>query len=252
MNILVSPAEPKVFWELGESSSEPERVGVDFLWDSPLGRVGVQRKEIHDLIQSLGDGRLQREVGQAGSLDLAYVLIEGPLQWRKDGTWFGGHWGVRHRFSKKHLAGLSFSLTAQGIGVAHTQTAEQTIQWIKWFYEWTHKTNHTFLKARPKPRGAWGTATNEDFQVHLLQGFQGVGPGTAAKIIEFFGGVPLRWACTMDELQKVPGIGKGRARSMFDAVSVRCCECSLDERIRDGDHPTRCYRCSGIIVSENS
>lgn len=216
--IRVSPAEPRFLWDLGEVSSEPEKLGCDFLWDSPLGRVGVQRKEIHDLLSSLGDGRLQREVGQAQSLDLAYVVIEGLLQWRKDGTFFGGHWGVRYRFSKKHLAGLSFSLTSRGIGLLFTDTSEQTAQLIRWLYDWSHKPNHLSLQARPKPQGAWGTTSNHDYAVHLLQGFQGIGPGTAEKIIEAFGGVPLAWTVTVDQLRSVGGIGPKRARALYEAL----------------------------------
>lgn len=246
-DILVSPAEPKSLWELGEVSSEPEKFGMDFLWSSPMGQVGVQRKEIHDLVASLGDGRLQREVGQAASLDLAYVVIEGLLQWRKDGTFFGGHWGVRYRFSRKHLAGLCFSLTSRGVGVLFTVSTEKTAEHIRWLYDWTLKENHSSLQVRPKPQGEWGTATNHDYAIHLLQGFQGIGPGTAGKLIERFGGVPLRWTCTFEEMQSVAGIGKKRAEQMFNALARRMCECPPGEQMPDGDNPNRCYRCSQEI-----
>lgn len=243
--IYVSPAEPSALRGDWTVSSDCELNGVDFMWDSRMGWVGIQRKEVKDLLASIKDGRLTREVAQMARLDMSALIIEGPMRWQPNGTLTVGRFGAM--WTKKQQAGLEFSLQSQGIWILRSISISDTLKMVKWLYEWTSKEGHTFMRVRPKPVGAWGTATNEDYQLHLLQGFSGVGPGTAQRILDRFGKVPLKWDCTAAELLEVEGIGAKRVQSLFAALSRKLCECGPRDQVRDGDNPTRCYRCSGEI-----
>ena len=66
--MLVSPTERPPISELGESSSRPEKYGVDVMFLANGAVVGVQRKAIADLVASARDGRLGKERRLAAKL----------------------------------------------------------------------------------------------------------------------------------------------------------------------------------------
>ena len=74
---------------------------------------------------------------------------------------------------------------------------------------------------RPKPTAPWGRPESRDWNLHLAQSFQGVGPVQAERIIDHFGGVlPISWTCTKKELGAVQGIGKMRLDQLWAALPV--------------------------------
>lgn len=227
--MLVSPAEPAYLRALGTVSSTPERVGADFLIHSPsLGAVGVQRKELNDLIASAYDGRLVKEIAQMKVLGLGVLLIEGRVQWTDDGLVLGNY----SRWSRSQHLGTMWSVQLSGYWIAQTQSMAETSAWLSTFTKWTSKERHAGLRNRPGPsvHSVWGKADNRDWGIHLLQSFPGVGSDTAAKIYDHYGGVPLQWLVSAMELQEVPGVGKGRASSMIAALDT-----PLDFVELDGD-----------------
>jgi ERCC4-type nuclease len=52
----------------------------------------------------------------------------------------------------------------------------------------------------------------------LLQGFPGIGISLAEAMLERFGGAPLSWSCTYDELRSVPGIGEKRSKALWELL----------------------------------
>lgn len=76
------------------------------------------------------------------------------------------------------------------------------------------------MKQRPKPKTVWGTLESDDWQVHLLQGFEGIGRVQAERIVRHFGKAPLAWTVSVSELMEVEGIGAGRALSMIEALDA--------------------------------
>lgn len=211
--MLISPTEPRPFHVLGSLSSVPERYGVDFMWVSRVGKVGVQRKEIKDLVASLQDGRLGKELGQMGSLDLAVLIIEGRPQWSRDGYLLD----VRS-FTKGQYYGVQFSVQMQGVWCLQTADHMSTVETLTYLETWLSKPKHGELKGRPKVSGEWGTANNREWGIHFLQGFPSIGTDVAGRIYDHFGGVPIGWMVTEDELQEVKGVGKGRAEKMVKAL----------------------------------
>jgi ERCC4-type nuclease len=213
--MLVSPAEPPIFKELGTVSSRCEERGCDFLLHSYNGMVGVQRKEISDLLASVFDGRLAREMAQMAPLGIKVLLLEGAVRWTQDGYLLSSN----RAWTRSQHDGLLWSAQLHGCWVAQTNDQEETIEWLRRFQKWLLKKGHNQLLTRvtPKP-GMWGTKGSKEWGVHFLMGIETLGYERAEAVWEHFGGVPMMWTVTKAELMEVPGIGPKTAEKMLEAV----------------------------------
>jgi ERCC4-type nuclease len=214
--MLISPAEPKTFKHLGKSSPIPERYGADFLFlGKTFGAVGVQRKELSDLLQSIRDGRLGKELNQMKALGQGVLLIEGKIQWTEAGMLLL----ARSSWTKAQHLGLLWSIQSRGYWIGFTETQVESMSYLSLFGKWLEKAQHRSLTTRPNvDRGMWGHADHRDWGIHFLQGFEGVGFDRAAAIYDYFGGVPLIWETTEQELVKIEGIGTKTAKNLILAL----------------------------------
>lgn len=212
--MLVAPTE-RHFHDLGTSSSIPERYGADFLLVSPsLGKIGVQRKEVEDLVASVNDGRLYKELIQMRALDIGVLLIEGRLQWTADGLLMS-----KAKWTRAQHLGVVLSANLKGYWTISSNGVDDTREWLRQFTKWAGRTTHKGLTTRPKPtRDEWGTRQSRDWGLHVLMSFDGIGSEVAGAMYDHFGGLPMRWDVTEAEMMEVKGIGKGRARKMMEAL----------------------------------
>ncbi len=213
--MMVAPSEPAVLRGLGRTLLLPERYGVDFMWGGHGGLAGVQRKEFpSDFLASVTDGRLSKEVQQMQALSVRALVLEGRPTWSTEGmlaTSFGEPWSKSaHR---RYLA----SVQAQGVWVFTTDNIDDTISFLGDLRAWTRKPDHKAMTMRPgaKP-DRWGRVTSRAWQRHLVQGIEGVGPELAERIIETLG-MPFGLRVTEDDLMRVHGVGKKRARQIMRA-----------------------------------
>ena len=218
MTMIIAPTEPPAFKAIADVvSMAPERMGADALFSSThWGMVGVQRKEVKDLIASVQDGRLAREVAQMQRLGLAVLIVEGTLRWTQDGELVDAY----TRWTKSQHRGLIRSVQSKGVWVESSLNVTDTVSAVLDLRAWCEKKIHNTLDRRPKPTGAWGKADQHDFALHLIQGVDGVGPGLAQAVLDRFGKVPWAWECTFEELLEVPGLGKVRATAMWEALGA--------------------------------
>lgn len=216
--MLISPAEPKSFYPYGKVSSIPEKWGVDFWWPhKQLVSVGVQRKTIMDLLASMDDGRLARELAQMKRLGLGVFMIEGEARWTNDGMM-----SIQRRsITRAQWRGILLSLQSQGYWLMETLDTTDSIESLSQLKEYLGRSTPSSLMSRPKATGGWGKASNRDWGIHLLQSFEGVGQGTAIAIYDHFQGVPLQWTVTEKEMLGVKGVGKGRVKEMMEAFGER-------------------------------
>lgn len=213
---MVAPTEPAALRSLGTVRLMPERYGVDFMWGSPTsGLVGVQRKEFPgDFLASVTDGRLAKEVAQMQGLDLRALVLEGRPTWTTEGMLaspFGEPWSkAAHR---RYLC----SLQSEGVWVFGTDNLDDTASFLHDFEVWSRKPEHRALRTRPGvKRDRWGRVTSRAFQVHLVQGIEGVGPELAERIIDTLG-MPFGLRVSEEDLQRVHGVGKKKARQIVRA-----------------------------------
>ncbi len=218
MRFLVSPTEhdPAVA-AIGRAAFTPERHGVDILWAEPKvgGLIGIQRKELKDLIASVTDGRLAKEVQQMQSLKLAVLAVEGRANWTPDGVFV-------HRFvhwTRAQHRSLLRSVQQRGIVVEFTDDSADTVALCYEIAAWAAKGNHHSLDTRPKPfPDKWGTRTSKAWGIHMLQSVPGIGPSHAESIWDSFdGNVPIGLTCNEARLAQVKGLGPKRIKSLVEA-----------------------------------
>lgn len=213
--MLVSPAEDAPLRSLGQSSSEPEKYGADFLWLVPkVGLCGTQRKRVDDLVASLRDGRLAKELGQMAQLARAVLIIEGDWRWLPHGQSATIRYG---KFFRKQYRGLVMSIQAMGVWVVETLNMEDTAEALRQLEDHFQPGPPSSLLRRPNAKGKWGAADSEEWGCHWWMTFEGIGP-TQAKRLYAALGIPVIWTCTLKDLMAVEGIGKVRATRMLASL----------------------------------
>jgi ERCC4-type nuclease len=216
---LVSPAERPPITTLGTNSPLPERVGSDIIWQGAEGLAGCQRKAIPDLISSVHDNRLGREVGQMSKADLRYrfLVIEGQPSWDREGNLAGS----RSRWSIRQHNGVLLSVQQQGIQVVSSRTSLETCAVIQHLYDWTQKKDHvSSLLAREKtPKNGWGQVDDKTTFVHFFSAVDDIKDKMAARIYDMYGNI-LTLTVGEEELFKVPGLGPKRVASILKTFGV--------------------------------
>jgi ERCC4-type nuclease len=213
-DVLVSPTEPAAVRALGRTSGEPECRGADLLWSSPLGAVGVQRKELGDLVASLRDGRLALEIGRLTTLAVAVLLVEGRVRWSSAGRLVTGG---RPGMTRAQLRALLWTVQRRGVWITTARDLPDTVEVLRHLHGWLGTRRHTALERRPKPRSP---DDRNAVGVHLLEALPSVGPVLANSIVSHFGGVPVKWSCDLEELVAVPGVGPVRAARLAAALGA--------------------------------
>ncbi len=216
--MLISPTEPPPIQALGQSSSVPERYGVDIMWWGRGLQWGIQRKQFPgDFLSSVHDGRLTKEMGQIAQLSGgAVVLLEGYGTWTNEGAIVG-----RGRLTKAQLFGIIWTAYLEHkVPVIRVKDIDETVEAIEALVRWSRKLKHDALKGRPGPgRDKWGTRNSRMWLEHLVQGFPDTGPTIAAAVVDSFQGVPFRWNCDGPErLMEINGIGPKRAAKLWAAL----------------------------------
>lgn len=217
--MLLSPTEHKLHkYNLGKIHMAPEEHGVDILMVAKGRKLGVQRKAVPDLLASVEDGRLTREIAMMKQLDQAILLIEGRMAFDGDGNLLGNDYG--RRWTRGSIQGLLWSARQKGCWVQHTDGLADTVQTLVNLELWWKKGRHTTLEQRPGATSPWGTSPSDrDYAMYVLQSVPGVGVELAGRIYDLYG-LPLAWTIGKDALMKVPGIGKVKATKMMKAFNV--------------------------------
>ena len=218
--MFISPTEPPLLHTIGVVSPIPEEYGVDILWQSKLGSIGIQRKQFpSDFLISIQDGRLSKEYQQMKALDIPILLLEGHPRWTTEGELYGDtHRGQRtYQWTRHQHRNYLASVQLRGIQVHTSESITDTIDYINGLRLWSNKGDHSSLDRRPAAQGSqlWGNITNGDYVRYLYQSLPGVGPRAAGAIYTKLGMI-FQLKVSEEDLQTVPGIGKGRAKKIME------------------------------------
>lgn len=217
--LMIAPSEPVLLRALGKSSSLPEQFGLDALWSEKNvgGLIGIQRKEISDMLASVQDGRLARELQKIRNVKVAYLVIEGRMRWSTDNR-------LLMPANYSHLTramwrGMLRTCQHYGLFLEFTDDVADTVCLIEEIAKWSAKEDHSLLTRRPNPnKSMWGTVDDEDWELHVLQSIEGIGHKQAKAIRDHFGRLPLAWTVTEKELKGVHGLGPKRIQAMFKGI----------------------------------
>lgn len=209
--IVVAPSEPEGMKRIATACNiMPEKYGADVFFIANKRKVGIQRKEYHDLFASVNDGRLAKEMMQMQSLDYKCLIVEGVMEWTTEGKLMDRTFG--QEWSKPQFIGLLLSVMDRGVWCFSTTSTLETANLCLLLQSWFTKTSHTSLSTRPGVgKGLWGEGpSHKEFGAWMMQGIPGIGPKVAGELVDKLG-MPLKLTVGVDELTTVPGIGKGRA-----------------------------------------
>jgi len=225
LNFLLSPSEVDLKASIGSDgivSSLPEQKGADILMGTKHGLFGIQRKQVpHDLLKSLLDGRLIRELGMLQELPLKLLVCEGEFKFWNDGSVVvPGIPKNTYKFNRKTINSLILSIMfVRSVPVIFTKDLEATKSFLYDASSFMAAEKHVGLYTRPNLQPQWGTPTENETSSWILQGLSGIGPGLADSILSKFGGMlPIGWICSKEELSEVEGIGETRLKKLWEAL----------------------------------
>ena len=193
----------------------PETFGCDVIMSSPDGWVGVQRKEIKDLLASINDRRLGEQVAKMSGLAVKVLVVEGKVRWTDSGEMLGDRWT---RMNRGTLRKILWGLRRQGVWVEWTDSLSDTVQLLGDLETWSRKKKHRGLVPRGAAQSVWGKATNRDFQLFMLQGLPGVGPDTAERILDEAGMIIGLKPDAVERLGRVRGVGPKTIEKIREAL----------------------------------
>lgn len=188
---------------------------MDVMWVARKRMWGVQRKTWADLLASVADDRLAKEVEQSRVLDHVVLVLEGRPTITAEGSYLIG----RQTWTAEQVLGLRLSIQSRGWWIEQTANVVGTAKLLGAIQAWSKKERHTSLDSRSqKAKGVWGMdPTDRAFAVWVCQSIPGVGPELGKRIYDLYG-MPFGWKVTEAELGKVKGIGKKRAARIYRAI----------------------------------
>ena len=216
--IYLSPTEHDLQKVLPDAtySALCEANGCDIFTVTSVGLLGFQRKTVADLESSLRDGRFHYQLAQIRS---SSILAERFLILEIDRT--------RTTTDRQHL--IDSTLTTDGLRTValkcflndtlliESADIGETVTLLEKVSRYIEHGGGDRL-IRPKPSGnAWGTRSNRDWGIHVLQSFSGIGPRTAGAIYDAYG-IPLHWTVTREQLLAIDGVGKVTADRLLSSL----------------------------------
>lgn len=150
-------------------------------------------------------------------LDRSILIFEGHGKWTMDGELVHGY---TRNFTRQQYTALQYSIMWEfGVHVMHVRDMKETAEALTVLEGWSKKPKHSSLRTRPgAPKDTWGMTGERERAQHLLQGLPGVGVEMAGRIYDHFGRVPLKWDCTIDDLLAIKGVGKVKAKKIWEAM----------------------------------
>jgi ERCC4-type nuclease len=198
----------------------------DFLL-SPYSRpqtVGIERKRVPDLIHSIQDGRLKKQIaGLKDDTDAAYLMVEGEFTWVKDNNVLllslPGKGLTQWRFTSVMNTVAAVQLPdAQNrrVGYQHTANIKESIIWILAFYKMLSKPVDE--EARPVdtkilPFKKSDGLTTPPGLAALVQ-VEGMGPKTARALLQRFKSIAAILQAPDSEVSEVRGVGPALVRAI--------------------------------------
>ncbi|MEO8007178.1 MAG: ERCC4 domain-containing protein [Betaproteobacteria bacterium] len=179
----------------------------DYLVD---GRFLFERKTLTDLVAAIKDGRLFRR-----ALRLAATPLQPAIILEGTGPELAGC-GMRSEAIQGALVTVSLFC---GVPLLRTRTPDETVRTMLF----AARQGRTFASGALPRRGRRPHGKRAR-QLHILQGFPGIGPERAHRLLERFGSVEAIIRAGPGDLCSVPGIGKRIAGALRWSVEEPCCD----------------------------
>lgn len=196
--------------------------------------IGVERKGIMDLLQSMVSGRLSGHqlIGLKDNYDFVYLLVEGV--WRPDrnsgvlmrtngaGKWVAAAQGSRRFMARDVYCFLQSLQVICGVMVIQTSNQWETGKWLDSVYGWWQKgwEDHKSHLQWQKPK-TFANLRKPNLVTRMAAQLDGVGWDKARKIGEAFSDPLDLVTATEAELKAIDGIGKKLAQTIIKQLEEK-------------------------------
>jgi ERCC4-type nuclease len=163
--------------------------------------IGVERKTVRDFHRSIANGRLWTQLlGCRKVLDRTYLIVEG-LDLDRGCLTSGG------------IRGAVLEIGDRGVTVLRSTDPADTARWLMRISIRLNRRAAAVRRVRRYPRRAT--------PLSLLSVVPGIGPQTAANLIDHFGSIRAIAGAAPSDLEQVDGVGPQRAAVLARILSER-------------------------------
>jgi Fanconi anemia group M protein len=169
------------------------------------GLITVERKTAGDFIVSIIDGRLFRQVANLKkNCDHPVLLIEGnPFR-------------TGLKMSRSCIRGALLNVqTVWKVPVVHSQSIEDSVELMQIMACQFQKMSTVMA-----PRAGYRPRRLSTRQLYVLQGFPGIGPHLAKRLLNHFGSVAAVLGASAEKLKGVKGIGAVTAETIREVLDA--------------------------------
>lgn len=182
-------------------------ISVDHLsyGDYLFSDICIERKTIADFLNSMKSGRLWTQLeGCKENYTRVFLLLEGsiPVPYDKNSA----------IDELKVISGINGVTMGWGIPIIPSNNITQTARILDAMFRKADGTKKEYLKPVKKK----GKNTQE-IKENILACSPGVGRGTAKRIIKQYGSIENVVNLSLEDLQKIKGVGEKTAQSIYDA-----------------------------------
>jgi Fanconi anemia group M protein len=169
------------------------------------GVITVERKTADDFIVSIIDGRLFRQVANLKkNCDHPVLLIEGnPFR-------------TGLKVSRSAIRGALLSVqTVWNVPVVYSRSVEDSIElMLIMAHQFKRLSSVMPLRSGYRPRRI------STRQLYVLQGFPGIGPHLAKRLLNHFGSVAAVLGASTETLKGVKGVGRATAETIREVLDA--------------------------------
>ncbi len=168
-------------------------------------RVGIERKEVKDFLQSIIDKRLFRQiVALKDTFEQPLIILEGK-----------NLYGIRNIHPNAIRGALASIACDFGIPVIPTRDLEETKDMVIALAKREHDD-----KKEISLRGTRRSKTEKEVQEYIISGFPDINIKLSRRILEKFGTIKKFVNAKEEKLEKIEGIGKEKARKIKDIADA--------------------------------
>ena len=199
--LLIDDREPQELFSLLESKGIKVKKSRILVGDILIGEIAIERKERDDLESSIVDGRLFRQLSVLlDSYDKVILIIEGTKKFE--------------RINRNALIASLSSFLVRGVSIFFTRNIEETSELLYWIDKKLKNNNNEKPLISLKPKNT------EDFILFILESLPGISTKTAKNMIQEFESLRDIANSDIEELTKVKGIGKEKAKKIVEVLNL--------------------------------
>ena len=167
-------------------------------------RVVVERKTVRDFVTSIIDRRLFTQIKNMKEYyEKPVIVLEGSED----------IYSVRNIHPNAIRGAIASVSVDYGIPIIRTENADETAEMLIALARREQMEKKEISLHKKKP------ISDSDVQLYVVSSLPMIGPSTAKRLLEYFGTIEKVFTASENELIKVEGIGKERAKKMRNLLT---------------------------------